>query len=173
MVQVRRKHLEVEALRRELETLLTGREEVTWILNRHVELAAELGLDGVHVGGEPGAVSRARKILGDRAIVGYSAHAVDEARQALERGADYVSLSPIFAPLSKTHPEPPRGLEFLREASEHLPGPVYALGGITPERVAGARRHGAHGVAVLGAIQSAENPENVTRELLEGLASFG
>ncbi|MEC9352202.1 MAG: thiamine phosphate synthase [Planctomycetota bacterium] len=142
-------------------------EEPALVVNCHpgtdfsprLELVERLGARGVHVGGgEPGCVEEARKILGEAAVVGYSAHSPGEAAQAFTRGANYVSLSPVFMPLSKQGDFEPLGLEQLSEACSFLDGPVYALGGIRVDLASSLRHAGAAGAAVVSALLEAEDP---------------
>jgi thiamine-phosphate pyrophosphorylase len=123
-------------------------------------------LNGVHVGGgDVDLVRQSRDDVGDARLVGYSAHSTLEAIAAFERGADYVSLSPIFAPLSKVSSLTPIGIEGLRAACDEIGGPVYALGGVREDRVNELRRSGASGVAVIGALLNAEDPASSARSL--------
>ncbi len=139
------------------------------VVGRRPELALELGLDGVHVGGGSLAnVRAARDLLGPRALVGYSAHSLAEISAAAEAGADYVSFSPIFGAISKAHPLPPVGLEGLRAACAMADLPVYALGGVTAETAHELRKAGAAGAAMIGAILDSADPGSAVRDFLSG-----
>ena len=63
-------------------------------------------------------------------FLGKSAHSVREAEAAETEGADYLLLGPIFEPISKETSFQPLGLAALREASQMLYIPVFALGGM-------------------------------------------
>ncbi|HTO54053.1 MAG TPA: thiamine phosphate synthase [Myxococcota bacterium] len=139
------------------------------LVSRRLDLARALALDGVQLGAESVSVREARAFLGPQALVGYSAHDVDEAREAAAQGASYVTLSPIFATGSKPEAAP-RGLAWLRAAARALPVPVLALGGVTAERVAELRRAGAHGVVAISALGAAPDPERAAREFQRALA---
>lgn len=137
------------------------------LINRSTDLAVSLGLDGVHVGGgDPQRVAVARRLLGDQLLIGYSAHNVRELTQAHDAGADYCYLSPVFAPLSKPATLQTIGLTGFRRACENAPLPVYALGGIRPVHAAALRDGGACGVAVIGSLLDAPDPEEMTRQFL-------
>lgn len=132
-----------------------------------LELAAELGLDGVHVsGGDPARVEEARARLGAGALVGYSAHALGELEAAARRGADYLTYSPVLGAFSKEHPLPPTGFAGLAAACAASPIPVYALGGIAPEHAGDVRRAGAAGAAMIGGLAGAADPESAARRFL-------
>lgn len=168
MVQVREKHLGDDELGR-----LVGRlraripSEVVLILNGRPQLVTPLGAQGVHLAGAPATVTRVRCRYPDIGIVGYSAHEVGELRLALDAGADYTSYSPIFPPSSKASALPPVGLDGLRRACATACGRIYALGGLTARNAADARRNGAAGVAVIGAILDSSDPEAAARSILE------
>jgi thiamine-phosphate pyrophosphorylase len=85
-------------------------------------------------------------------LVGRSCHTAAELARAGAEGCDYVTLSPVYPTPSKPGYGPalgPAGLASLAASARPL---VYALGGITPDRVAECLAAGAHGVAVMGAI---------------------
>ncbi|GJD99544.1 thiamine phosphate synthase [Methylobacterium isbiliense] len=133
-------------------------------IGRDVALAERIGADGVHLG-EAAAVAPARARLGARALLGLSAHSLSEVAAAREVGADYVTLSPIFASASKPGYGPALGLEGLRAACR-LGLPVLALAGVTPATAPACLRAGAAGIAVMGGVMRAEDPAAAARDLL-------
>jgi thiamine-phosphate pyrophosphorylase len=128
------------------------------------ELAAEAGADGVHLS-HVAEIAPARRLLGRAAMIGVSAHRPDELRAAREAGADYATLSPIFASASKPGYGPALGVAAISDAARHGL-PVIALAGITPERAALCREAGAAGVAVMGELMRAQDPRPLVRALL-------
>jgi len=112
-----------------------------------VALAAACGA-GVQLGTGDDVVA-ARRVLGDAALVGVSAHGLDDLRRARDAGADYATLSTIFPSPSKPGYGPALGLEALREAAG-IGLPVLALGGVTAAEARACIAAGAHGVAVMG-----------------------
>ena len=137
----------------------------------HEDVAASVacGADGVHLpgGGDP---AEARRLL-PSGLIGVSAHTPLEAAATLAAGADYATLSPIFLTRSKPGYGPAVGLAALEEAALLAPGPVLALGGIDEKNIALCRAAGAGGIAVMGEIMRAADPEEATRRLLDALAS--
>ena len=124
-----------------------------------VELAADLGADGVHLASDasPGAIAAARARLGDAALIGISAHGDADVVAAQAAGADYATLSPIFATASKPGYGPELGLAALtRAARRGLP--LLALGGVTTARARDCVEAGATGIAVMGEIMRAAGP---------------
>ena len=123
---------------------------------------------GVHLpaGSDPAA---ARRRL-PRGLIGVSAHSENEAGAQLRAGADYVTLSPIFLTDSKPGYGPALGLDALAAAAAKAPGPIVALGGVTPDNAAACLAAGARGVAVMGEIMRAADPEATIRQLLAALS---
>jgi len=143
------------------------------LINGQVELAAEIGAEGVHLGAGSLSVQSARQRLGDQALIGYSAHSFAEIVKAYEQGADFVTFSPVYFTPSKKSYGLPQGLEALRSACRNAPLPVYALGGINPEKISEVVKAGAHGVAAISTVFSAVDPFKATQKLLKELAETG
>lgn len=127
---------------------LTRKHDVLLMINDRVDIAMGVSADGVHLpekGLPPGVVRRMAPDL----IVGYSAHSLESALYAQEEGAHYITLSPIFK--TQSHPElEPVGLSLLKEVSQRVSIPVYALGGITWDRMRQCYKNGAYGIAGIG-----------------------
>ena len=101
------------------------------------------------------------------ALVGRSCHDAGELSAAAAEGTDYATLSPIFPTQSKPGYGPVLGRGGLAQLCATARLPVYALGGVcTRDDVAASRAAGAAGVAVMGAVMRAGDPERVVRELL-------
>jgi thiamine-phosphate pyrophosphorylase len=124
---------------------------------------------GVHLpaGSDPAA---ARRRL-PQGLIGVSAHSENEAGAQLRAGADYVTLSPIFLTDSKPGYGPALGLDALAAAAAKAPGPIIALGGIALANAAACLAAGARGVAVMGEIMRAADPEATIRQLLQAISS--
>ena len=129
-------------------------------------LAAELGADGVHLPGgtTPAEIERARTLL-PNGLLGISAHAIHEVDAAFLGGADYATLSPIFATASKPGYGPALGPGALTRAAA-LGLPILALGGVTAERVETCYAAGAAGVAVMGSLMRSPDPGTEARRFL-------
>jgi thiamine-phosphate pyrophosphorylase len=133
-----------------------------------VGLAAEVGV-GVHLQAAA-AVAPARSRLGSAAIIGVSAHGLDDVVAAAAAQADYVTLSPIFLTDSKPGYGPALGTAALRAAAER-DIPVLALGGVTAETAAACLAAGARGVAVMGEIMRADDPARIVGDLVRACES--
>ncbi len=130
-----------------------------FLVNHHVEVAAAVGADGVHLGFRSLAPERARAIVGSDAVIGASTHNAGELRRAIDGGCDYVTYGPIFDTPSKRGLVAPCGLDALRQAVERAaPTPVFALGGVGAKQIRAVRATGVHGVAFIRAVLSADEP---------------
>jgi thiamine-phosphate pyrophosphorylase len=77
-------------------------------------------------------------------------------------------LGPIFATPSKLAYGPPLGLAKLQEVASRVAIPVFALGGISLDRVAACRQNGAAGIAGIRIFQDADSLEKLVGELRAG-----
>jgi len=126
---------------------------------------------GVHLQAAA-AVAPARSRLGSAAIIGISAHGLDDVRAAVAAQADYVTLSPIFLTDSKPGYGPALGTAALRAAAE-CDIPVLALGGVTADTAAACLAAGARGVAVMGEIMRADDPAAIVGDLVRACEVAG
>jgi thiamine-phosphate pyrophosphorylase len=143
---------------------------VQLIINDRVDIALAIGASGVHLGQDDMPPEAARKLLGPRAIIGYSTHNVDQAISSIKLPIDYVAIGPIFSTTTKSDTAPVVGLEGLR-AVRHAIGefPLIAIGGITHANAREVIDAGADSVAVISALLSEANITTVTQTLLESL----
>ncbi|MEW6585912.1 MAG: thiamine phosphate synthase, partial [Nitrospirota bacterium] len=98
-------------------------------INDRVDVALSVGADGVHLGRQSIPARAVRKICGKRLLIGVSTHSVDEAVEAEESGADFVTLGPIYRTPSKMKYGAPIGLDILRKVKSRISIPVLAIGG--------------------------------------------
>lgn len=168
-VMLREKDLppdEVLALARDIAALTSARGAV---LSINGDIAAARALKaGLHLPAD-GKPLAARAALGPDALIGQSAHSLEEAEKALDTGADYVTLSPIFASASKPGYGPALGSEGLRRVAARLRIPIVALAGIDADNAGPCLKAGAAAVAVMGGVMRADDPAAVVRDLLAAL----
>ncbi|MEP7010360.1 MAG: thiamine phosphate synthase [Acidobacteriota bacterium] len=156
-VQIREKDLEdraLLALARSARNLLPP--ETTLLINGRIDVALAVGPErddaaggcrvGVHLPstGLPTAALRDR--FGVDLVIGRSTHTLNEIETALEQGADYATFGPVYPTPSKAAFGPPVGLAAFERAAA-LGLPLYALGGVTLERLPELARAGAAGIA--------------------------
>lgn len=132
------------------------------LVDDRIDVMQATDAQGVHLGQEDFPVDEARAILGPDTIIGATATKTQQAVEAYEMGADYVGFGPVFPTTSKRNPKSVKGLEGVRDASEAIPIPLIAIGGITHDRVRPTLEAGAHGVAVLSAVCTSNNPKRAT-----------
>ena len=151
-------------LGRELKKLLAPH-QVPLIVNDRVDMAIEIGADGVHIGQHDMDSERARRLLGPDAIIGLSIETVEQARAAVSLDVDYLGVGPVFATATKADAAPPLGLAALAEIRAISRHAMVAIGGMGLENARQAIDSGADGVAIVSAICAAEDPERTAREL--------
>lgn len=165
ILQLRAKQLSAEELRPHAESIapICREFKVPFILNDHPELVSSTGADGVHVGQDDLAVSRARELAGPDAIVGLSTHSVAQAVSALQAGPDYIGFGPLFA--TPTKPDyPPIGVDGIRTVHELVSLPVFCIGGIKLENLPAVRAAGAARVVIVSGILQADDVADYCRK---------
>ncbi len=166
-VQLREKELEEAAFLQEARELsaLCRRYGVPFLVNDNVDIALASGADGVHVGQEDMDPAQVRLRAGKDMLLGVSVHTVEEAREAVRKGADYLGVGAMFPTGTKADAERvPR--QVLRNICAAVDVPVVAIGGLNRESIPRLSGSGVDGVALVSAIFSAEDIEGACRELL-------
>ncbi len=153
--------------RRELARRLLARcreHGVPLIINDDVDLAGEIGADGVHLGSADTGIARARERLGPRALIGRSCYdRLELALRAQREGADYVAFGRFFP--SRTKPEAvPCPISLLGEARRALSLPIVAIGGITTENGGRLIAAGADALAVIHGLFGRPDVEAAARD---------
>jgi thiamine-phosphate pyrophosphorylase len=128
-----------------------------FIMNDRADLAVAADTDGVHVGQDELPVAEARRIVGPERLVGLSTHSIQEAREAVREGADYIGCGPVFPGQTKQF-ESYVGTELLRQVAAEIDLPAFAIGGITATNVDQVVAAGFCRIAVTGAIRDAADP---------------
>jgi thiamine-phosphate pyrophosphorylase len=145
--------------------LMLGRElmhlcrqnDIPFIVNDDVDLAISLNADGVHIGQEDEPVEQVRQKIGDK-ILGVSVHTHQEAVAAINAGADYLGLGPIFPTQTKEDAKPVQGISLIQELRKReFTIPLAGIGGISANNAKMVMEAGADGIAVITAISEAES----------------
>ena len=139
---------------------------VPLIINDRADIALAVEASGAHFGQEDLPIDVARRILPSQAIIGASARTKDKIMEAISAGADYIGFGPVFRTSSKSDAEKPKGLSELARFCQIASCPVIAIGGITLETVQDVMQCGAHGIAVISAVCTVEDPMQATRQLI-------
>lgn len=165
-LQLREKHLDGgEFLRRAKQLVALCRQRnVLCIINDRPDVAVVANAHGVHLGQEDLPAADARKIVGPNRLVGVSTHNIEQARQALLDGADYIGVGPVFPSPTKPRDILP-GLPYARDVAARIPLPSVAIAGITESNVAQVTAAGIRAVAVTAAVIAADDPRAAAARL--------
>lgn len=135
-------------------------------INDRVDVAMALPADGVHLTRRSLPPKEARELLGPARLIGISCHSLAEVREAVDGGADFVVLGPIFETPSKMPYGAPLTTALLQQARAATTLPILAIGGINTARVPEVMAAGADGIAVISAVMAAPDPGAAAAELL-------
>ncbi|MBI3303145.1 MAG: thiamine phosphate synthase [Deltaproteobacteria bacterium] len=149
---------------------LTRRCKALLIINDRLDVALAAEADGAHLGQEDLPLQVARKILGEKSLIGISTHNEEQALAAERGGADYSGFGPMLGTGTKETGYTPRGLEQLRTIRSLVRLPIVAIGGITVERAPLALAAGANAVAMISDIMLAENVSAKVQQVLKKIA---
>ncbi len=142
----------------------------TLIINDDVDLALAIEADGVHVGKEDTSPDKARKRLGSEKILGVTVRNVSQAIQAEKLGADYVGLGPIFQSSTKPFGKS-LGCGVIQKVAAEVEIPIYAIGGISLERVREVISAGADGIALISGILGYPDVSQRTQKFIDLIRS--
>ena len=172
-VQLREKDLSSADLFRQAVELrsLTRLYGARLIINDRLDVALACGADGIQLGVNGLPIREARRVAGPSLLIGYSAHQVEEAAAAQNEGADFVSFGPVYHTPSKAPFGIPCGVKKLAEAVDAINIPVFALGGISSDRIDDVMETGVRGVAALSALLTADDPRLTATNLLRKIES--
>lgn len=140
--------------------------QIPFIINDDVNLAAKIHADGVHLGQKDCDVKTARKILGERAIIGVSARTVRDALLAQENGADYLGSGAVFGTATKEDASF-LGVECFSKICEAVQIPVVAIGGISLQSIPQLKESGVSGVAVVSQLFAAKTPQIAAQQFIQ------
>lgn len=143
---------------------------VPFIINDHIEIAAEVNADGIHLGQDDGPLAIAREQLDEGKIVGRSTHSPEQAQAAIKEGADYIGFGPLF-PTPTKKGRPGIGLEnipaVMAEVGSQIP--VFCIGGIKRSNLATVAQAGAQRVVVVSDLLLDPKISEAAREICGAL----
>lgn len=144
--------------------------EALLVVNDRLDVAQAGGADGVHVGQSDLSPGDIRRVAGEALLVGRSTHSPEQAKRAVEdEQADYIAVGAMYATRTKAGYSL-QGLDLARAVMACGWGvPVFAIGGITVERIPELRRAGIERVAVSAAVAEAGDPEQAAGRIREAL----
>lgn len=130
---------------------LTDDYKVPLIINDRLDIALAVEAAGLHIGQDDMPAEIARRLLGPGKILGVSVSSVEEARAAVQAGADYLGVGAVFPTASKADANAVSFGELAR-IKRAVDVPVVAIGGIAADNLAKVRAVGVDGAAVISAI---------------------
>lgn len=171
-IQLRDKHLDDRTLLKRARKLreLTRGTSTLFIMNDRPDLAVLTRADGVHVGQNELAVREIRAIAGTDAIVGVSTHSIEQARQAVVDGANYIGVGPTFPSQTKQFDEF-TGMDLLSQVASEISLPAFAIGGINADNLPDVLATGVSRIAVSSTVAASQSPRQAADELLTALKS--
>ena len=166
IIQLREKNWSKDRVKEEAIKLLKICKEknVFFILNDYVDVALEIGADGVHLGQTDMSISEARKVCRNKLIIGLSTHSVEQAIKADKEDVDYITIGPIYKTRAKDFTV---GTEIIKEVVSKVEKPVIAIGGINKNNIDEVLKQGIKSVAVISAVVSAENVKEAAKKLVQ------
>jgi len=144
---------------------ITRKAKALFIVNDRLDAAIACGADGVHLGQGDIRIDTARQLSPPGFIIGVSVGTVEEAEAAVDSGADYVAVSPVFDTRSKDDAGPGRGLSLIRAVRNRTPVPIVAIGGVDGSNVREVIGAGADGIAVISAVVGKPDIVQAARDL--------
>lgn len=144
---------------------LTREAGVLLVINDYPDLALLVDADGVHVGQEDYPVPEVRRLLGPDKLIGLSTHNPAQAAAAVQAGADYIGVGPIFSTQTKEDVCAPVGLSYLEHVARTCPLPFVAIGGIKTHNLSEVVALGARSVCLVTEIVAASDIRSTVRAL--------
>jgi thiamine-phosphate pyrophosphorylase len=136
----------------------------TYLINGRADVAVAVGADGVHLPSR-GTPPRAVRRISSSLLIARSCHSLEECRASVDEGARMLLFGPIF-PVRSAPKEPRVPIEQLSKAAG-TGVEVYALGGISIERLPSLRGTSIAGVAGITLFMEDEPVEQITKLIHE------
>lgn len=137
------------------------------VINDRVDIAIAVKADGVHLGQTDLPPDRARMLLGESGILGYSTHTLEQALAATSAPVDYIAIGPVFQTRTKQNPDEIVGLETVSLVKRDATLPLVAIGGITLDSARAVVESGADSVAVISDLLSVGDIAERTRRFFD------
>lgn len=168
MLQIREKdkttrdYIELAAKTHEI----AKRYNVPLIIDDRVDVAMAVDAEGVHLGQSDMQVDKARKILGEKKIIGATTKTVPQALEAYKSGADYLGVGAIYPTTTKVKTVL-TSVDTLTDICNSVPIPANAIGGLNKNNIDVLKDAPIAGICVVSAIMKAEDSYEAAKELLK------
>ncbi|MDR1926884.1 MAG: thiamine phosphate synthase [Endomicrobium sp.] len=136
---------------------LTSDYKCFFIVNDDIDIALSLKSDGVHIGQEDLPITKTREIVGETITIGVSTHSLKQALIAVQNGADYVGVGPIYKTFTKDNAVNPIGLNYLAIYINNIQIPKVAIGGIKLENLSEVCKYKPENICMVTEITSSDN----------------
>lgn len=163
LIQLRAKNSTAEEIRKMAEKIapITRAANVGLVINDYLDIASEVGAEFCHLGQEDffdAGYTHTSQLLppASHLKIGLSTHAPPQAQRAIDAGADYVAIGPVYATGTKPTAKPVT-LEYVRWAAQNVKVPWFSIGGINLGNIDQVLAAGATRICVVSAILNAEN----------------
>ena len=150
---------------------ITQKYNVPMIIDDRIDVAMAVNAEGVHLGQSDMPVDIARRILGEKVIIGATAKTVPQALEAYRNGADYLGTGAIYPTTTKVKTVL-TSVDTLREVVKAVPIPVNAIGGLNKDNMHILEKTGIAGVCVVSAIMKADIPRKAAEEIKQRFLNF-
>src|SRR3989338_2049689 len=166
IIQLREKQWDKNKIKEEAIKLLKicKKNNALFIVNDYIDIALEIGADGVHLGQSDVPIQEARKLCGDKLVIGLSTHSVEQAVKADKEDVDYITIGPIFKTRAKDYTV---GVAIIKDILKKIKKPLIAIGGINKNNIDSVLEQGIKSVAVISAVVSADDVKEAAEELVE------
>ena len=140
--------------------------DVPLIIDDRVDVAMAVDAEGVHLGQSDMQVDKARKILGEKKIIGATTKTVPQALEAYQNGADYLGVGAIYPTTTKVKTVL-TSVDTLTDICNSVPIPANAIGGLNRNNIDVLKNAPIAGICVVSAIMKAEDSYEAAKELLK------
>lgn len=145
---------------------------VPLIIDDRLDVAMAVEAEGVHLGQSDMQVKTARKICGDKLIIGATTKTVEQALEAYDQGADYLGVGAIYPTTTKVKTIL-TSTDTLKKICSAVPIPVNAIGGLNKDNIDILRGSGIAGICAVSAIMKADDPMKAAAELKQSAVRLG
>ncbi len=167
-LQLREKELAYDEFLKEAFEIkaLTDKYKIPFVINDNIDVALACNADGVHVGQTDMQAGRVRRLIGDDKILGVSVQTVEEAKIAIDNGADYLGVGAMF-PTSTKLDAGVMSMDALKKVCDSVSIPVVAIGGINETNMLKLKGTHIAGVSIISAIYAKPDIFAASKQLLE------
>ena len=149
---------------------LTKRYKAKLFINDRLDIALAVGADGVHLTQQSIPADAVRRAVKGKLLIGVSVHSMKEAEDAEKRGADFITLGPVYKTTSKLKYGAPLGIDAFKKVTAKIKIPVFAIGGVKINRINELKKAGAFGAAMISGIFETSNIRCKTEKLIKILS---